>query len=34
MTAPAQRLLLIGHDYLSAGPIEERVVERGYDVER
>jgi len=34
MTAPAKRLLLIGHDYLSAGPIEERFVERGYDVER
>ena len=33
MTAPAKRLLLIGHDYLSAGPIEERFVERGYDVE-
>ena len=33
MTAPAKQLLLIGHDYLSAGPIEERFVERGYDVE-
>ncbi len=33
MTAPAQRLLLIGHDYLSAGQIEKRFVERGYDVE-
>jgi GMP synthase-like glutamine amidotransferase len=34
MTAPAKRLLLIGHDYLSAGPIEERFVERGFDVDR
>ena len=34
MTAPPKRLLLIGHDYLSAGPIEERFVERGYNVER
>ena len=33
MTAPAKQLLLIGHDYLSAGPIEERFVARGYDVE-
>lgn len=29
-----KRLLLIGHDYLSAGGIEDRFVERGYDVER
>lgn len=34
MTAPAKRLLLIGHDYLSAGPIEDRFVERGYEVDR
>ena len=33
MTAPAKQLLLIGHDYLSAGPIEDRFVARGYDVE-
>ncbi|KRC52606.1 MULTISPECIES: type 1 glutamine amidotransferase [unclassified Nocardioides] len=29
-----RRLLLIGHDYLAAGGIEERFVQRGYDVER
>jgi len=29
-----KRLLLIGHDYLSAGGIEARFAERGYDVER
>lgn len=29
-----RRLLLIGHDYLAAGGIEERFVRRGYDVER
>lgn len=29
-----KRLLLIGHDYLAAGGIEERFVQRGYDVER
>ncbi|GAA1502939.1 type 1 glutamine amidotransferase [Nocardioides humi] len=34
MAAPTQRLLLIGHDYLAAGGIEERFAERGYDVER
>lgn len=34
MTTPSQRLLLIGHDYLSAGGIEDRFVERGYDVTR
>lgn len=34
MTAPAKQLLLIGHDYLSAGPIEERFVARGYNVDR
>ena len=28
------RLLLIGHDYLTAGGIEERFAERGYDIER
>ena len=28
------RLLLIGHDYLSAGGIEQRFVERGFEVER
>lgn len=33
MTAPAKQLLLIGHDYLSAGPIEGRFIARGYDVE-
>jgi GMP synthase-like glutamine amidotransferase len=33
-TATGKRLLLIGHDYLAAGGIEERFVERGYDVER
>lgn len=33
MTERAKQLLLIGHDYLSAGPIEERFVARGYDVE-
>lgn len=29
-----KRLLLIGHDYLSAGGIESRFAERGYGVER
>ncbi len=33
MAESGKRLLLIGHDYLAAGPIEERFVERGYDVE-
>ena len=28
------RLLLIGHDYLTAGGIEERFAQRGYDIER
>lgn len=30
----AKRLLVIGHDYLAAGGIEERFVQRGYDVDR
>lgn len=34
MTVPSKRLLLIGHDYLAAGGIEQRFAQRGYDVER
>lgn len=34
MGAPTKRLLIIGHDYLSSGPIEQRFAERGYDVEK
>ena len=33
-TAPGKRLLLIGHDYLAAGGIEDRFADRGYDIER
>lgn len=29
-----KRLLLVGHDYLAAGGIEDRFTERGYEVER
>lgn len=34
MTVRSKRLLLIGHDYLAAGGIEQRFAQRGYDVER
>ncbi|MEO5662637.1 MAG: type 1 glutamine amidotransferase [Nocardioides sp.] len=33
MGAPTKRLLVIGHDYLSSGPIGRRFAERGYDAE-
>lgn len=34
MSTPTKRLLVIGHDYLSAGGIEERFAQRGYAVEK
>lgn len=33
MTTPTKRLLVVGHDYLTAGGIAERFAERGYAVE-